>query len=163
MQLNLSARFGSFIAVTSFTAPLIDFSRVKSFTSSVARTSLSPETSTRVRHDYFSLSLLRLYKVERKTDAYELTVAASCYKPQNAFILCSFQIESIIIKWSSIQTNRSHFVHCSLNLHVPWLQIQVLDNRVKNNSNSKVQVPTMNWVRCESRLMAGSLQENNDH
>jgi len=46
MLLNLSAKLGSFKAVTSLMAPLTDFSRDRSLTSSVARTSLSPETKT---------------------------------------------------------------------------------------------------------------------
>lgn len=43
MLLKRSAKFGSFNAVTSFMAPLTDFSKERSFTSSVALTSLSPE------------------------------------------------------------------------------------------------------------------------
>lgn len=66
MLLNLSAKFGSFRAVTSFIAPFIDFSSDKSFISSVARTSLSPEMSTKVT---FSLLQFRLLcKMVREKD-----------------------------------------------------------------------------------------------
>lgn len=79
MLLNFSAKFGSFRAVTSFIAPFIDFSRDKSFTSSVALTSLSPEIL--VRYDYFSVLQFRLHKGSQTEMTQELTVAAGCYKP----------------------------------------------------------------------------------
>lgn len=60
MLLNRSARFGSFNAVTSFMAPLTDFSSERSFTSSVALTSLSP-----LQQDAMSLKMHLSKEVSR--------------------------------------------------------------------------------------------------
>lgn len=96
MSLKRSARFGSFNAVTSFMAPLTDFSSERSFTSSVALISLSPGERTQslgLTSQYFTCisnngddGKKKYHNTICVSSCRILTVAAGCNEPQDASI-----------------------------------------------------------------------------
>lgn len=74
--LKRSAKFGSFNAVTSFIAPLTDFSSERSFTSSVALTGLSPEKENKRLVE--RLIVLLTYQTMEKMMESKNDLASSC-------------------------------------------------------------------------------------